>query len=247
MNAEGRVIIVTGAAGGIGTALTQRHLTDGYRVVAADIDRAGLARLATSGDRTKNLLTVELDVTSEASCEAMAAHVESTFGRVDVVVNNAGRFPREAFEDITFEQWRRVIAINLDSVFLVTKSVLPLLKRSPDGRIINIASGSIFKGTAGHAHYIAAKMGVVGITRVMATEFGEHGITANAVTPGLTETEAVTTSFPAAARENAVLSRPLKRPQRAADVVGAVAFLASPDAAFITGQIINVDGGAVKH
>jgi NAD(P)-dependent dehydrogenase (short-subunit alcohol dehydrogenase family) len=241
-----KVAIVTGAAGGIGAAITRRFLADGFRVVAGDLNRSGLATLATSGP-TDALLTLELDVTSEASCDAMAATVERRFGRLDVLINNAGLFPLQRFEDITYQDWRRVITINLDSVFLVTKSILPLLKRSESGRIVNISSGSTFKGTAAHAHYVSAKMGVLGLTRVMATEFGEFGITANAVTPGLTATEAVTNSFPPQALAAAIQSRPLKRAQSAEDLVGTVAFLASPDAAFLTGQTINVDGGSNKH
>jgi NAD(P)-dependent dehydrogenase (short-subunit alcohol dehydrogenase family) len=246
VTAGAKVAIVTGAAGGIGAAITRRFLADGFRVVAGDLNRSGLAALATSGPPDA-LLTLELDVTSEASCDVMAAAVERRFGRLDILINNAGLFPLQRFEDIAYQDWRRVITINLDSVFLVTKSVLPLLKRSESGRIINISSGSIFKGTAAHAHYVSAKMGMLGLTRVMATEFGEFGITANAITPGLTATEAVTNSFPPQAHEAAIQSRSLKRAQSAEDLVGTVAFLASPDAAFLTGQTINVDGGANKH
>lgn len=246
MMAGAKVAIVTGAAGGIGAAITRRFLADGFHVVAGDLNRSGLAALETSTPPDA-LLPLELDVTSEASCDAMAAAVERRFGRLDVLVNNAGLFPLQRFEDITYQDWRRVITINLDSVFLVTKSILPLLKRSESGRIINISSGSTFKGTAAHAHYVSAKMGVLGLTRVMATEFGEFGITANAITPGLTATEAVTNAFPPEALEAAIQNRPLKRAQVAEDLVGTIAFLASPDAAFLTGQTINVDGGANKH
>ena len=151
------------------------------------------------------------------------------------------------FEELTYAQWREIIAINLDGPFLFTHNLLPLLKGSQAGRIIFFSSASIYAGMPEQCPYVAAKAGLIGFTRSLAKVVGEHGITVNAVTPGLTVTTPIKKPFPADALAQAAQSRALKRDEQAEDLVGAVYFLASEDAAFITGQIINVDGGAEFH
>ena len=177
----------------------------------------------------------------------MRAFIEDRFGRVDVLVNNAGIYPSQNFEDITFEEWRRVIGINLDSAFLVTSAMLPLMKRLGRGRIINISSGTVLLGTPTYTHYAAAKAGLIGFTRSLASELGPSGITVNAVAPGLTLTDTVAATVSAELLERRRLQRAVRRHQMPNDIVGTILFLASTDSDFVTGQLINVDGGTAMH
>jgi NAD(P)-dependent dehydrogenase (short-subunit alcohol dehydrogenase family) len=243
----GRSVVITGAAGGIGIVLVQRFLTRGARVFAVDRDQDALDRLQAEHGKSAKLSTVVLDVSDEAQCRDFAARVRSEWKVVDVLINAAGYFPLTPFEELTYAQWREIIAINLDGPFLVTHNLLPLLKRSQAGRIIFFSSASIYAGMPEQCPYVAAKAGLIGFTRSLAKVVGEHGITVNAVTPGLTVTAPIKKLFPADALAQAAQSRALKRDEQAEDLVGAVYFLASEDAAFITGQIINVDGGAEFH
>ena len=165
------------------------------------------------------------------------------WGAVDILVNNAGRFPVTPFEEISYAEWREVCAINLDGPFLVTRAILPLIKTSKTGRIINTSSGSIFAGTPDQCHYVTAKAGVIGFTRSLANALGQHNITVNAITPGITDTPPIIALFPAAVLDEQAQARAINRRETADDLVGTVLFLASDHAAFITGQTINVDGG----
>lgn len=244
---EGKVALVTGAAGGIGSAITRRFVAEGARVAAADLSIDAINTTFGATLPADRLLACRLDVTSEDSCRSAVAEIERTYGRIDIVINNAGIYPMAAIEDITLAEWRRVMAVNLEGVFLVTKSVVPIMKRQRSGRIISMSSGTIFKGTARFTHYVASKMGVVGFTRSLASELGEFGITVNAISPGLTLTDTVARSMPKALLELRLSERPLKRHEVAEDLVGATLFLASDDASFITGQTINVDGGVSFH
>ena len=179
-----RVAIVTGAAGGIGSAIVRRLLLEGAHVCAVDIDVAGAERAAATTDAGGRLFVVAADVASEQSCADLASAVDRAHGRVDIVVNNAAIFPPQQFEDISYADWRRVIAVNLDGAFLVAKYTVPLMKRNGWGRLINIGSGTFWLGTPGFAHYAASKGGLIGLTRVLAYELGEFGITVNTVSPG---------------------------------------------------------------
>ncbi|MFT8244303.1 SDR family NAD(P)-dependent oxidoreductase [Roseomonas sp. BN140053] len=241
----GKVIAVSGAAGGIGEALTRRFLAEGGAVAAVDRDGAALDRLAAALAAGEALLPCPTDVSREADCAALADRIRERWGRLDVLVNNAGYFPIRRFDELTFAEWREVVSVNLDSVFLMVRSLLPLMRGRGWGRIVNIGSGSVFKGPARQAHYVAAKAGVIGLTRCLANELGRDGITANVVTPGLTDTPGARGVFTAEELGARAATLPIPRVQRAEDLVGAVTFLASDDAAFITGQIVNVDGGSV--
>jgi NAD(P)-dependent dehydrogenase (short-subunit alcohol dehydrogenase family) len=238
---NGKLAIVTGAAGGIGCALVQRFIAEGARVVAADID------VSRAQPATDNFRAERLDVTSEDSCRSMVAAVERSWGAIDILVNNAGVYPAAPIEEISYAEWRRIVAINLDGVFLMSRAVVPAMKRKRWGRIVSMSSGTVFMGTARYTHYAAAKAGVIGFTRSLASELGEFGITVNAVSPGLTLTETVRRAVSPELLEQRLRERPLKRHQYAADVVGAVLFLTSDDAEFVTGQTINVDGGVAFH
>ena len=241
-----RVVVITGAAGGIGTVLVDRFLSNGDTVIATDLGEDRLSAMLSTRPGTK-LATVEADVTNEQHCAELARVAREKAGRVDVLINCAGYFPLRPFQEMTFEEWRRVIDINLNGVFLITRSILPLMKGRDWGRIINFGSGTFFKGTPNQSHYVAAKAGVVGLSRSLASELGPLGITVNVVTPGLTSTDAVLQTMPAKQLEARRQERPIRRHQYAPDLVGAVFFLASPEADFITGQIMNVDGGNVMH
>ena len=243
---QDRVVVITGAAGGMGSVLVDRFLANGDTVVATDRKEALEILRAKVGANTK-LVTLEADISKEEDCARVAAAARDKAGRVDVLINCAGYFPIVAFEKMTADQWRQTIDINLTGNFLMTRAMLPLMKGRAWGRIINFGSASVFEGVPGQAHYVAAKAGIVGLTRSLAREVGDYGITVNVITPGLTVTKAVKDSFPAEVLETQRNARALKRDEQAEDLVGAVFFLASPDADFITGQTINVDGGKAMH
>jgi NAD(P)-dependent dehydrogenase (short-subunit alcohol dehydrogenase family) len=242
-----RVVVITGAAGGIGSLLVDRFLAEGDRVVAVDLDiSAFLSRPAAHGARP-NLLAIRCDQSRDEDCAALAEFVTAQDEQVDVLINCAGFFPITPFEEIAIDEWQHVIDVNLTGPFRIVRGLLPLLKMSSHGRIINFGSGTFFKGSPNQSHYISAKAGLIGLTRCLATELGRYGITANVITPGLTLTQIVKDRFPPeqiARRRN---ERALQRDQLPEDLVGAAVFLASRDAAFITGQILNVDGGSVKY
>lgn len=236
-------VIVTGAAGGIGSAIVRRFLSEGAKVCASDQTADALDKLARELNSPEELMTAEADISSEESCQNLAAQVEKKWGAADILINNAGWFPVTPFEEISYVEWRKVCAVNLDGPFLVTRAILPLMKTSPAGRIINMSSGSIFAGTPDQCHYVSAKAGVIGFTRSAAKALGQYGITVNAITPGLTSTAPIKKMMPEAVLAKQSEARAIKREETAEDLVGAVIFLASDDAAFITGQTINVDGG----
>lgn len=241
---KSRVVVITGAVGGVGTALVQRFLKNGDVVAATDFSDDALDKLRKStAASSEQLITAPADISKEGDSARLAEIFREGAGRVDVLVNCAGWFPITKFEDITPEEWRRVIDINLTGTYLITRALLPLMKGSGYGRIINFGSGSVFDGTKFQAHYVAAKAGIVGFSRSLAREVGEYGITVNVITPGLTLTEPVRKNFPAELIEAQRTSRALQRHELPEDLVGPIFFLASPEAGFITGQTINVDGG----
>lgn len=242
-----RTVVITGAAGGIGAALVRRFLADDQSVVALDLGEEALSRLRADLGDPAALETYACDITDENAVFAFAEHLRGRGTGVDVLINCAGYFPPQPFEEISFAAWRRVLSINLDGVFLMTHTLLPLMKARRDGRIVNIGSSSFFQGTALYTHYVAAKAGVVGFTRSLARELGKYGITCNVVAPGLTSTDVVKRTAPGTIIEDRRQQRAIQREQFADDLVGTIAFLCSADAAFITGQTINVDGGAVMH
>ena len=251
MTLAGKVAIVTGGAKGIGFAVADDLARRGAAVLVADLDgaEAAAARLRAAGHRAAGL---RLDVASEADTAALAEAALAAFGGVDILVNNAAIFStlkRRPFEEIDPAEWRRVMEVNTLGIFLCCRAVLPLLKARGGGRIVNISSGVAFKGNPGMAHYVASKGAVVSMTRALATELGPSRILVNSVAPGLTLSDGVLENpeLLAGAREFSVRTRALAREMTPADLVGAVAFLAGPDAAFITGQTIVVDGGAYYH
>jgi 3-oxoacyl-[acyl-carrier protein] reductase len=189
-----------------------------------------------------------VDVSDEKSTKDMTAAVLQHFNRIDVLINNAAIFAtipinRGRIETITSEEWDRLMAVNLKGLFFCCRAVLPSLRAQKSGKIINIASGTVFNGSPGRIHYVTSKAGTIGFTRTLARELGDHNIQVNVLAPGNTLSEENPTEEMRRFRQSSIASRALKRVQVPQDLVGAILFLASPLSDFITGQTINVDGG----
>ena len=245
---DGRLAVVTGAARGIGASLTRALVEEGARVVAADIDHAAARAFAASIDPGgKTVISLPVDVTSESSCHDLARRVEAEHGPIEILVNNAGVYPAKSLEQITYEEWRRVLAVNLDSVFLMTRAVVPAMKARGRGRIVNMSSGTVLLGVPNFAHYASAKAGIIGLTRCLAAELGPSGITVNVVAPGLTGTDTVLAQMSPAMLQARREARALRRDLKAEHIVGAIVFLVSDAAEMMTGQLVNVDGGLAMH
>jgi NAD(P)-dependent dehydrogenase (short-subunit alcohol dehydrogenase family) len=238
-----RVVVITGAAGGIGAPLVERFLRNGDTVIATDTSEDALKQLTSQAEYPPELLTLTADVSSEDDTQAVAEFAREHGGTVEVLINCAGFFPILPFEEISVADWQRVIDVNLTGSFLMARAVLPLMKDRGWGRIVNFGSASVFDGTRNQTHYVAAKAGIIGFTRSLAREVGGYAITVNVITPGLTLTQAVRDHFPPAVLAAQRAARSLQRDETPQDLVGPVFFLASPDAGFITGQTLNVDGG----
>jgi NAD(P)-dependent dehydrogenase (short-subunit alcohol dehydrogenase family) len=245
---KGKVAIVTGAGSGIGKALALRLAQDGASVVVSDIknfDVAAAEIASASGSRTLGLQT---DVSSETDVARMAAETMRAFGRIDILVNNAAVFSTlelKAFEKIEAAEWRKVMDVNTLGVFLCCRACAPHMRAGGYGRIINLASGAPLKGVPLFLHYIASKGAVIAMTRGLARELGADGITVNSLAPGFTLSENVAKQEHHVKQgERTRLTRAIQRDETPEDLVGAVSFLASDDAAFITGQTLVVDGGS---
>jgi NAD(P)-dependent dehydrogenase (short-subunit alcohol dehydrogenase family) len=235
-----RIVVVTGAAGGIGALLVKRFLDNDDTVIATDMSNEALARLPAH----PKLHLHAADIADEASCTDLAGFARQKTGHVDVLINCAGFFPAKSFDEMTLADWNKVIGINLTGVFLMVKAMLPLMRGRGWGRIINFGSGSMFNGVAEQVHYVAAKAGVLGLSRSLARAVGKDGITVNLIAPGLTLTPAVAKHLPAEMIKAQAATRAIARDEVGEDLVGTAFFLASSDADFMTGQTLNVDGGA---
>jgi 3-oxoacyl-[acyl-carrier protein] reductase len=242
MRLEGRVALVTGAGGGIGAATARRFAREGATVVVNDVDlklaRALVTELQKEGARA---LSIAADVTARTDVEAMVDQVVGEFGRLDVLVNNAGVNRDAMSHKMTEEQWDQVLAVNLKGTFLCAQAVLAVMRERGWGRVINTSSVASL-GNIGQANYAASKAGVIGLTRTLALEYAKNGITVNCVAPGPVMTRMLA-SVPEAIREKIVAKVPVGRIARPEEIAAVHAFLASEDAAFITGQVLFVDGG----
>ena len=251
MRFAGKVAIVTGGSAGLGAAIALRLGQEGAAVVIADIVGATEAAVALS-DAGITALGVETDVASWASVQAMVAATTQRFGHIDILINNAAiasTLSLKPFYELTTEEFQNVLAVNTIGTFHGCKAVAALMRQQNSGRIINLASGTAIRGAPFIAHYVASKGAVMSLTRSLARELGKHNILVNAVSPGytLTDTNLANEEYLAATRQAVRDLRCVPRDAYPDDIVGAVAFLASDDAKFITGQILAVDGGAVYH
>ena len=245
---KGKVAIVTGAGSGIGKVLAKRLAEDGASVVIADIrdfDRAAAELAKATGART---LGLQVDVAAEGDAGRMAAETMKAFGRIDILVNNAAIFSTlelKPFEKIPVAEWRKVMDVNVMGVWLCSAACAPHMRAGKYGRIINIASGAPLKGVPHFLHYVSSKGAVMAMTRGLARELGADGITVNSLAPGFTLSENVAKKQDhVKAGERTRLTRAIQRDEKPEDLVGAVSFLASDDAAFMTGQTLVVDGGS---
>lgn len=241
MSQEGKVAVITGAARGIGRAIAEALAAAGCKVVISDIQGAEEAAQEIQA-RGAETLGLSVDVTQAESVEQMLKSTLEHFGRLDILVNNAGITRDGLLMRMKEADWDLVLSVNLKGAFLCCKAACRALMKSPSGRIINIASivGQI--GNAGQANYSASKAGLIGLTKTLAKEFASRNVTVNAIAPGFIQT-AMTDQMPEKAREQLLSSIPLGRMGQPDDVAAAVAFLASEEAAYITGHVLNVDGG----
>jgi len=241
----GKVAVVTGAAQGIGAAIARRLARDEARVVVVDINEAGAEAVA--AELGQGAFALRCDMGEPAEVEALFAAMKEKAGRLDILVNNAAIVPFVAWDEVDFAHWRKIMRVNLDGVFLASRAASDWMRaQGVAGRIVNICSNTIFAGTPNMAAYVAAKGGVFGFTRALATELGAHGITVNAVTPGLTASEGVLASPHKEAFGFVEMLQAVKGQGTPDDIAPAVAFLASDEARWITGQTLNVDGGMVR-
>jgi NAD(P)-dependent dehydrogenase (short-subunit alcohol dehydrogenase family) len=251
MKLKGKIAIVTGSAQGIGKVFALGLAHEGASVVVSDIlDQRAEDTAVEIRESGGEATAIKSDVSNEKSTVELAQATMEKYGAIDILVNNAALsagLPMKPFTDITLEEWNQVMLVNAGGMFLCAKAVFPYMKAVGKGKIINISSGTFWRGTNGMIHYVASKGAVIGFTRQLARELGGYGICVNCVTPGLTASEGVLNSFSTEALNALAAERCFKRLEVPEDLVGTIVFLASRDSDFITGQTINVDGGRSFH
>ena len=245
---ESKVAIVTGGAQGIGNAIARGLAAEGARIVVADLSRAEEA-----AQEFEEGIGLTVDVADEAQVERMAQEAIDRCGRIDVLVNNAGLYASlqmRPFTEIPVEEWRQVMDVNVLSMFLTMRAVVPRMREQGEGgRVVNISSGTPFRGVPFLLHYVTSKGAIVALTRALAKELGRDDILVNCVAPGFTMSDGVREhpEVIEALQQVSVSARTLQRDQVPEDVVGAVVFLCGPGATFVTGQTIVIDGGQYFH
>jgi len=238
-----RVAIVTGGAQGIGRKIAEGLAGAGARVVIADVQAADEVARDLDG------LAIDVDVSDLLACERMAQTAIDAFGRIDILVNNAGIYTSlvpTPFEELSVEEWKRVFDVNVLGMYLATRAVAPHMRSAGSGRVINLASGTPYKGVPFFLHYVASKGAVIAMTRALAKELGGDNVLVNTIAPGFTMSDGVLANPVQVEKlqDVSAKARVLVRDQYPEDIVGAVLFFAGDDSAFITGQSLVVDGGA---
>jgi NAD(P)-dependent dehydrogenase (short-subunit alcohol dehydrogenase family) len=247
MNFEGKIAIVTGGAQGIGRAIADGLAAQGATIVIADVANAETAAATYVGG-----VGYAVDVSDAGQVDAMVAEVWDRLGSIDILINNAGIYASlemRPFDQIPIDEWRKVMDVNVLSMFLTCRAIVPIMRQQGGGKIVNISSGTPFRGVPFLLHYVTSKGAVVALTRSLAKEVGSDGIFVNCVAPGFTVSDGVKQhpDVLEALAEVSVAARTIKRDQTSEDVVGAVVFLCGDGADFITGQTMVIDGGQYFH
>jgi NAD(P)-dependent dehydrogenase (short-subunit alcohol dehydrogenase family) len=244
---DGKVAVVTGAAQGIGRAIAEGLAAEGARIVVADL--AGAEEAAAS---VPNGVGLTVDVANEADVQRLAAETVAQCGSIDILVNNAGLYASLAmrsFEEIPLDEWRQVMDVNVASMFLMSRAVVPVMRERGGGRIVNISSGTPFRGVPFLLHYVTSKGAIVAFTRALAKELGKDNVLVNCVAPGFTMSAGVheNPEVIEKLRDVSIAARTIQRDQIPEDVVGAVVYFCGPGSDFVTGQTIVIDGGQTFH
>ncbi len=246
-----QVVIVTGGGSGIGRAYCERLVLEGAKVVVVDRDGpavdefAGVVNASTEDERA---LAVTADVTDESEVREVVACALDRFGHVDGLVNNVGLYPHQSFEDVSVDDWDRIMRVNVRSTFLCSQATLPTMRERGRGKIVNIATNLIWIGLPGMVPYVTAKAAILGFTRSLAKEVGPHGITVNAIAPGAVIGQPDALKGQSADTLNRIVGfQAIRRPQSQRDLLGTLVFLLSEDSDFMTGQVLTVDGGLTVH
>lgn len=235
-----RVALVSGAAGGIGQAVAVGLAQRGATVVATDVQSLEETALLLG----RGHLCAPLDVTQPSQIEALAQRIAEAHGRLDILINNAALHEASRWDDLEPELWRRIMAVNLDGPMLMCRAFVPLMRRYRWGRIVNVSSGSVMQPILGSIAYRTSKMGLIGLTRALASELGDEGITVNAVCPSVTDTPMAAAGIPDAVIAGLVARQSIKRFAQPEDIAGGVMFLTGPESGWVTGQTMMVNGGA---
>jgi NAD(P)-dependent dehydrogenase (short-subunit alcohol dehydrogenase family) len=244
---DGKVAIVTGAAQGIGRAIAEGLADAGARIVIADLKGAEETAAAFT-----NGVGITVDVADEAAVQRLADETVERCGPIDILVNNAGLYASlemRSFEQIPLDEWRRVMDVNVASMFLMCRAVVPVMRANGGGKIVNISSGTPFRGVPFLLHYVTSKGAIVAFTRALAKEIGKDNVLVNCVAPGFTMSAGVQ-AHPEVVeklRDVSVSARTIQRDQTPEDVVGAVVYLCGPGSDFVTGQTVVIDGGQTFH